>query len=158
MPSKRRKRLPKSYEGWRRKYVGDLRHMLQCCIYGRLPAENREYLAAILRDEHKLPLPKEVAKQVHFTNEQRERNRLFTIPPIDMTKEQLAEQRREKDRQRKMLARRKAHVQSRGAYLVSVASDKPWIREGKSRRTWFRHQAKAAAAAMAKIQPEALAI
>ena len=137
-----RERFRKSYEGWRRKYVGDLRHMLQCCIYNRLPEANREYLEHILRDELNLPLPAEVAKRVHFTNEQREANRLWTIPPVDMTKEQLAEQRREKDRRRKMLARRKAHIQSREAYLASVAGDKPWIKVGKPRSTWFRHQAK----------------
>ena len=79
---------------------------------------------------------------MQFTNEQREANRIWTIPPVDMTREQLAEQRREKDRRRKLLARRKAHVQSREAYLASVASDKPWINADMSRSTWFRHQAK----------------
>lgn len=132
----------KSFEGWRRKYLGDLRHMLQCCRYGRLPTENIEYLEHILLNVHRLPKPKEIAKQVHFTNEQRERNKLWTIPPVDMTEEQLANQRRVKDRLRKMLARRKANVQLREAYLVSVVSTKPWLKEGKTRRTWFRHQAK----------------
>jgi hypothetical protein len=83
---------------------------------------------------------------VRFTNEQRERNRLWTIPPIDMTEEQLAEQRRKKDRRRKMIARRKAKMLTRAAYLATVASTKPWLKENKSERTWYRHQAKARAA------------
>jgi len=136
------KRSRKSYEGWRRKFIGDLRHMLRCCRAGRLPRANIAYLESILRDPAHLPRPKEVAKQVHLTNAQREQHKLWTIPPVDMTEEQLAAQRREKDRLRKLLARRKAHVQSREAYLASVASNKPWIKADKSRSTWFRHQAK----------------
>jgi hypothetical protein len=116
--------------------------MLRCCTYGRLPAENCGYLKGVLRDEHHLPSPKEIAKRVHFTNVQREMNKLWTIPPVDMTKEQLAEQRREKHRMRQMLTRRKANALTRCAYLAAVASDKPWLKEGKSRRTWFRHRAK----------------
>jgi hypothetical protein len=107
-----------------------------------LPAENGTYLASILADELNLPSPREVAAQVMLTNVQREANKLWSIPPIDMSKSQLAEQRREKDRKRKRLARRRARMQSRSSYLASVASDKPWIKEGVSRRTWFRHRAK----------------
>lgn len=138
---RRGKRKLKSYEAWRRKYVGDLRHMHRCCLHGRLPKENCEYLEDVLRDEHSLPKPREVAKRVHFTNEQRERNRLWTIPPVDMTTEQLADQRREKDRQRKTLARRRARALSREAYLAAIAGAKPWLKEGISRATWFRRQA-----------------
>jgi len=116
--------------------------MRKCCIYGRLPEANREYLEHILRDELNLPSPKEVAKRVQFTNEQRERNRLWTIPPVDMTKEQLAAQRSEKDKRRKVLARRKAHVQSREAYLAqfvnSLNTTEPWAELNMSKATWYR--------------------
>lgn len=135
------RRSRKSFEGWRRRYLGDLKHLLQCCIHGRLPPRHSEYLTTILSNGHKLPPPKEVAKHVGLTNEQRERNKLWSIPPVDMTKTQLAEQRKAKDRQRKMLARRKAKTQTREAYLATIASDKPWLKEGVSRATWYRRQA-----------------
>jgi hypothetical protein len=121
--------------------------MLRCCESGRLPQENCEYLERILREPHDLPPPAVIAKQVHFTNAQRERHRIWTVPPVDMTEEQLAEQRREKDRRRKMLVRRRARAQTREAYLALVASEKPWIKEGKSERSFYRHRAKARAAA-----------
>ena len=126
--------------------------MHQCCIYGRLPAENVGYLDHVLLDVHNLPKPKEVAKRVHFTNAQREQQDFWTVPPVDLTKAQLAKQRREKDRLRKILARRKAHVQSREAYRASVGSEKPWVKENKSERTYYRHRAKALAAGRSELQ------
>jgi len=143
----RRKRSSKSYEGYRRKRVGDLRHMLQCCRHGRLAGAHCEYLESVLCDELHLPSAAEIAAQVQLTNDQRERNKLWTIPPIDKTKAQLAKQRKDKDRRRKLMARRKANVLSRDAYRAAVASNKPWLKEGKTERTWYRHRAKAAAAA-----------
>ena len=119
---------------------------------GRLPPVNIPYLEQILCDEHRLPKPREIAKRVHFTNEQRERHRIWTLPPVDMTKEQLAEQRRRKDRERKKLARRKAQVETRGIYLASFANSinktKPWLDQDPpvSRSTFFRRKAKVQAA------------
>jgi hypothetical protein len=143
--SRKRRRSRKSIEGWRRRYVGDLRHMQRCCTYGRLPAENGTYLASILADELNLPTPKQVAAQVMLTNVQREQNKLWSIPPIDMTAEQLAEQRREKDRKRKELARRKDNVQTRDAYLAAVRSKKPWLALGIKKSAYYKRKAKAQA-------------
>ena len=148
--ARKRKRSRKSWEQYRRKLLDDLRHMLRCCQFGRLPEGNCEYLQRILLKPQDLPSAREIAKELHFTNAQREQNKLWTIPPIDVTKEQLAAQRREKDRHRKMLARRRARMQTRAHYLAAVASQKLWLKEDKSERTWYRHQAKARAAALAE--------
>jgi hypothetical protein len=116
--------------------------MLRCCKAGRLPPANIEFLEHILLDPHHLPKPREIAEAVHFTNAQREQHKLWTIPPTDMSKARLARQRREKDKQRKMLARRKAHIQTRGAYLAQFANSinktKPWLNLGMSRADWYR--------------------
>jgi hypothetical protein len=77
---RKRRRSLKSIEGWRRRYVGDLRHMQRCCDHGRLPAENGTYLASILADRLNLPSPREVAAQVMLTNVQREANKLWSNP------------------------------------------------------------------------------
>ena len=106
--------------------------MHQCMLYGRLPA-GLAYIEQVLGDPLNLPKPREVAERVHFTNEQREPNKLFTIPPIDMTKAQLAKQRREKDKQRKMMARRKASAQTREIYLASSQARSARPSHGRSR-------------------------
>lgn len=139
----RRRWTAKQREGWRRRYLGDLKHMHRCCVAGRLPREHAEYLTAILSD-NRLPQPKEVAKRVQLTYEQQRQNKLFTIPPIDKTEAEIAKLRKARDRERKRLARRKARQQTREAYLATVASNKPWLKEVPpiSRRTWFRRQAK----------------
>ena len=105
------RRSKKGYEGWHQRHVNDLRYMLRACCCGRLPEANREYLKHILLNDRQLPKPREIAKRVNFTNAQREQHKLWTIPPVDMTKADLAKQRKEKDKLRKMLARRKAKAQ-----------------------------------------------
>jgi hypothetical protein len=136
-----RKRSKKSWEGYRRKRVGDLKHMLACCESGRLPEQHCAYLRTVLRDPLNLPKPKEIAEAVQLTASQQETNKLYTIPPIDLTPAQLKERRKARERQRKMLARRRARTVSRAAYLAAVASAKPWVKAGVSRRTWFRYRA-----------------
>jgi hypothetical protein len=59
-----------------------------------------------------------------------------------VTQGELAELRKQKDRERKMKSRRRAMVESRAAYLARVASLKPWINEGISERTYYRRKAK----------------
>jgi hypothetical protein len=87
-----------------------------------------------------LPKPETVARQIGLTAEQRERNQLWTLPPVDLSKEQIAERKRQRDRERKRRARRRAGQQARGEYLAQF--DKPWIAAGVSRATWFRRKAK----------------
>src|SRR6185312_4190980 len=49
---------------------------------------------------------RELGKMLNLTNADREKYGLWSILPIDMTDEQLAEQRKAKDRQRKAMGRR----------------------------------------------------
>jgi hypothetical protein len=129
--------------------------MLRCCKAGRLPPANADYLQGILLDERHLPKPREIAERVHFTYEQQQRLRIYTLPAVDKTEAELVELRRAKDVERKRLARRKARMQTREAYRAAVASPKPWIAAGMKERTWYRHQAKLrAAGAAAKATPQ----
>jgi hypothetical protein len=92
----------------------------------------------------RMPTPKALGRSMRLTNRERERHRLWTIMPCDMTEEQLAEQRRQKDRARKMKTRRKCGAESREAYLARVTGSQPWRTQGIHRSTYFRRKAKAA--------------
>jgi hypothetical protein len=133
MPKQRRSR--KSLEGFRRRFRGDLRHALRCCEDGRLPRRGAAYLRAALKAV-KLPPPLEVSERIKLTFEQRESNKLFTIPPIDKSKEELTAIKRQKERERKVRARRKAGVAAR------KSRNEPWLAEGVSRTVWYRQRAK----------------
>jgi hypothetical protein len=130
-----KRRSPKSLDGFRRRFRGDLRHALRCCEGGRLPRSKAAYLRGALEAD-KLPAPREVSKRIGLTFEQRESNRLFTIPPIDKTKAEIMAIRREKDRERKARTRRKAGIAAR------QPSKTPWVEEGVSRASWYRRRAK----------------
>jgi hypothetical protein len=82
---------------------------------------------------------KRLGKILKLTNTERERFRLWTIAPCDITPEQLAEQRKEKARAREQQRRRKQGSMPRQIYLAKVAK-KVWEVEGISRRTWFRRK------------------
>jgi hypothetical protein len=78
---------------------------------------------------------KEIGERLRLTNAERERLMAWRIAPIDVTAEQLTEQRKAKDRARK----RKRSKRTRAAYLSSSLSrTKPWEAEGISRSTWER--------------------
>jgi hypothetical protein len=143
MGKRRSKRSRKSFEHYRRRRIADLKHALRCCTAGVLPKSNCEYLKAVLSGENDLPSPEEIAKRLHLMNVDRERHKLWTIPPIDMTKDELALQRKLKDRQRKMITRRKAQAESRATYLARVTrTDQPWKTLGIHKATWYRRKAK----------------
>jgi hypothetical protein len=81
------------------------------------------------------PKPKELGLRLRLTNAERERHRLWTIRPFDMTAQQLRDQRKRKDRQRKRLKRK-----SRDKYLEEVTAPKPWTALGISRATYYRRR------------------
>jgi DNA-binding transcriptional MerR regulator len=131
------------FEQYHAKRLTDLRHMRACCNAGYLPKENIDYIDGLLRDPQNLPSPAEIAAWCLLTYEQRKRHRLWTItPPIGMTKQELRERRKADDRERKMIARRRANVQSRQAYLAqfdqSINKTKPWEALGMCKATWYR--------------------
>src|SRR6476469_4916468 len=63
--------------------------------------------------------------------------------PCDMTEEQLAEQRTQKDRARQVKTRRNCGAESREAYLARVTGNQPWRKQQIDRSTYFRRKAKA---------------
>lgn len=94
-----------------------------------------EQVSMTPRGERKLTA-KQLGERQRLTNEEREHLQLWTMLPVDLSKEQLAEQKRTKERNRK---RRRRGSISRGAYLAKSKSKlKPWEAEGISRRTWYR--------------------
>ena len=135
---KSRKWSAKQREGRRRNRIGDLRHARQCSLYGRLPAYMAPIIDDILLSPYALPSPEDIGKRLGLTQAQRVANRLWTIHPVDMTKAELAAQRKHRNKMRMRDLRR--HLQSRVAYLEQFNKPKPWEIEGISRRTWFRRK------------------
>jgi hypothetical protein len=90
------------------------------------------------------PTARTLGNRLRMTNAERERLRLWTIKPFDMTDEQLVEQSKARQRARRERKRRDKGVRSRAAYLVEMkAKPKPWLGEGIDRATWYRRRAKA---------------
>ena len=86
---------------------------------------------------------RELGKMLNLTNADREKYGLWSILPIDMTDEQLAEQRKAKDRQRKAKRRQQRGIRTRVEYLAELATrPRPWEDEGISRRAWQKRQRK----------------
>jgi len=87
------------------------------------------------------PTGTELGKRLRLTNAERQWFKLWTIRPHNMNKEELAAQRRSKDRERKRRQRRQHGCRSRTAYIAqSKSRQKPWEKQGISRRTWYRRQ------------------
>jgi len=85
------------------------------------------------------PTARQLGDKLRVTNGERERLKLKTVKPFDMTDMQLKELRRAKDRARKQRTRRQAGSKAQAASLARL---RPWATESISRRTWFRKQAK----------------
>jgi hypothetical protein len=80
------RRSKKSWELYRRRHVGDLGLLFRACCAGKLAdadGARRRYLKMVLAMAW-LPAPDEIAKQLGFTNAEREFFKTWTIPPIDM--------------------------------------------------------------------------
>ena len=87
-----------------------------------------------------------LGERMNVTNEERERLTLRTILPVDMTDEQLAEQKKAKDRARKRRRRQASGAVSRAEYLAASKSrEEPWKADNICRRTWERRCRKAVA-------------
>jgi hypothetical protein len=118
--------------------LGDFRHMMICIDAGHLPGyeDRREYLSLILASPRKLPSREEVRQKLRLRNKDRVAHRLFSIAPIDMTKTELTQLRKQKDRERKMMARRNA-----GATPRPKGRSEPWKALGIHKATWYRRKA-----------------
>jgi hypothetical protein len=80
-----------------------------------------------------------LGQRLRVTSEKRERLKLWTITPFDLTDKQLKEQRKAKQRARMRRLRQRT---PRAEYLAAYNTnkEKPWEIEGISRRTWYRRR------------------
>jgi hypothetical protein len=93
------------------------------------------------------PKAEALGKRLRLTNAEREWLRVWTILPCDISREDLAEQRKAKARARSKLYRQKQREKTgkpnRADYLAhSLTKTKPWKVEGISRATWYRQQSR----------------
>ena len=103
--------------------------------------ERIEFLGHLTTYE-RTPTARELGERLGVTNAEREALKLWQFKPIDMTDEELAEQRRTKARERRKAAREKLGRPSRDAYLAKFESkQRPWEALGIHRRTWERRRA-----------------
>jgi hypothetical protein len=86
--------------------------------------------------------PDELGKILQVTNEERERLKLWTIHPCDMTSDELEEHRKAKARAKRRHNRQVRGIKPRKQWLAenSKSRVKPWEAEGISRAKWYRRQ------------------
>ena len=95
---------------------------------------------------------KDLGRRLNVTNAERERMRLWTIAPADMTEDELAEWRRAKRNQRRRRKRQRDGIRSRMTFLAaSLDRQKPWDKAGMSRRTWYRRRKEKLAQSVAQV-------
>jgi hypothetical protein len=84
---------------------------------------------------------RQLGVQMHLSNADRERWRVWNIAPFDKTGEEFAELAKIRERERRARKRRENNVRTRDQYLADLrAKPKPWEAEGVSRRTWYRRK------------------
>jgi hypothetical protein len=87
------------------------------------------------------PGAKELGIRLRVTNGERNRLKLWTIAPYNMNKQDLLTQRKARARERMRRLRQLRGAKFRAAYLANSASrQKPWEKQGVSRRTWERRR------------------
>jgi hypothetical protein len=98
---------------------------------------------AIIPDYQKARTSEELGQLLHLKNVERERLRLWSIRPFDVTADAFANQSKSRSLQRRAAKRRANGVKPRAEYLAELAAKpKPWIDEGISARQWRRRRSK----------------
>jgi hypothetical protein len=101
-----------------------------------------QHVSNNLTFSERTPTARTLGNRLRLTNAERERLRLWTIRPFDMTDEQLVEQSKARRRMRRGRKRRDQGIRSRAAHLAELkAKPKPWEAENVSRATWYRRRA-----------------
>jgi hypothetical protein len=96
---------------------------------------------AMTPDYEKAQTSEALGRVLHVTNVERERLRLWSIRPCDLTAEEFSAQSKEKKRANREAQRRNKGIRSRQEYLAELASrPKPWLAEGISRRAYERRK------------------
>jgi hypothetical protein len=123
------------------------------------PWMNTKEAAELFDDINRMPIwlrkpaARELGKRLRVTDQMRQQWRLWTIAPYDMTDEELAEQRRAKDRERKRRSRQRQRQgkATRAQWLAahSISRDKPWLALGIKRRAYYKRLQKYGSAQVA---------
>jgi hypothetical protein len=105
----------------------------------------------------RMPTARLLGKRLRLTNGERERLKLWTIAPFNMSPQQARKQRRAKDRARKRRLRQLRGCKGRIEYEASSATrTKPWLAAGISRATWYRCRETSASAVRLRSAADAL--
>ena len=83
-----------------------------------------------------------LGRRINLLFEDRERLRLTTIAPVDMTREEIAELRKQRKREKAEASRRAGGaIPLARIRAQAVSNTKPWEAMNISRRTWYRLRA-----------------
>jgi hypothetical protein len=111
-----------------------------------LPAESERLIAHIksMPPDMRTPSPETLGKRLNLTYAEREIVRAWQIAPCDITKAELDVLTKMKRRARNRATRRKRGAKPRDEYLADnpASRDKPWVKAGCSRPTWYRRKAR----------------
>jgi hypothetical protein len=89
----------------------------------------------------RMPTARLLGKRLRLTNGERERLKLWTIAPYNMSPQQARKQRRAKARARMRQLRQSRGSKPRTKYETSSTTrTKPWLAAGISRATWYRRR------------------
>ena len=96
-------------------------------------------LVALTPDYEKAKTSQELGNKILLTNAERERLRLYSIRPHDLTPEEFEAQSKARKKAARAAQRRRDGIKPRAEYLAECRNiPKPWLAEGISRRQWFR--------------------
>jgi len=111
-------------------------------IRSRAPWADKTYAEGIAREAAKRTSRQTAGAlgwRIKLTTEERRQLRIKTIRAMGQTDETMAEDRRERDKERKTSERRAMGCKTREQYEAeSLSQTRPWERFGISRRTWER--------------------
>jgi hypothetical protein len=98
-------------------------------------------LVAMTPTYEKAKTSQELGDKLLLSNADRERLKLYSIRPCDLTPEQFERQSKERKKASRTSQRRRDGVRTREEYLAECRNKpKPWLTEGISRRQWQRKQ------------------
>jgi hypothetical protein len=103
---------------------------------------------ALIEDINRIPInerwrnPRQLGDRLRLTHAERERLKIKTILPHDLTDDELKERRKAKAKARMQKLRQKRGSRSRAEYLAAntATRNKPWLALGISRASWYRHR------------------
>jgi hypothetical protein len=98
-------------------------------------------LVAMTPTYEKAKTSQELGNKLLLSNADRERLKLYSIRPHDLTPEEFERQSKERKKASRTAKRRRDGAKTRAEYLVECRNKpKPWLAEGISQRQWQRKQ------------------